>query len=117
MSLIKTIIYQTSTGKEPFTEWLVGLDKTTRAVVITRLKRVNLGNFGDCKLLQKASGVWELRIDYGSGYRIYFGKQGTTIIVLLVGGDKGSQERDIAKAQQYWLDYKGLNYDKKKKNT
>ena len=106
MSLIKTIIYKTNTGKEPFAQWLLALDKTTRALVVTRLKRVSLGNFGDCKLLKQASGVWEFRIDYGSGYRIYFGKQGNTIVVLLVGGDKGSQERDITKAQRFWLDYK-----------
>ncbi len=107
MSLIKTIIYKTSTGKEPFTQWLLDLDETTRANIIARLKRINLGSFGDCKLLKKASGVWELRIDLGPGYRIYFGKQGNIMVVLLVGGDKGSQERDITKAQKYWLDYKG----------
>ncbi len=106
MSLIKIITYKTSTGKEPFTLWALDLDKMTRATVTTRLKRISLGNFGDCKVLKNASGVSELRIDYGSGYRIYFGKEGNTIVVLLVGGDKGSQERDITKAQKYWLDYK-----------
>jgi putative addiction module killer protein len=108
MSLIKTIIYKINTGKEPFTQWLLDLDITTRAVVLARLKRVSLGNFGDCKLLKNCSGVWEFRINYGSGYRIYFGKQGAEIVILLVGGDKGSQERDIEKAQRYWIDYKGL---------
>ena len=107
MSLIKTIVYQTDTGKEPFTEWLIDLDKTTRAIIIARLKRLNLGNFGDCKPLKQAIGVWELRIDYGSGYRVYFGKQGKAIVILLVGGDKGSQERDIKKAQEYWFIHKG----------
>ncbi len=107
MSLIKTIVYKTSTGKEPFTQWLLDLDQKTRAIVVTRIKRVNLGNFGGCKMLKQASGVWELVIDYGPGYRVYFGKQGNTIVVLLVGGDKGSQEKDITKAQKYWLDYKG----------
>lgn len=107
MSLLKTIIYKTSTEKEPFTQWLLDLDKTIGAIVLTRLKRISLRNFGDCKQLKHTSGVWELRIDYGAGYRVYFGKEGDTIVVLLVGGNKGSQERDIAKAQRYWLDYKG----------
>ena len=106
MSLIKTIIYKTSTGKEPFSRWLLDLDQKTRALIVTRIKRVNLGNFGDCKMLKQASGVWELRVDYGSGYRIYFGKRGSLLVVLLVGGDKGSQTKDIAKAEKYWLDYK-----------
>jgi putative addiction module killer protein len=106
MSLIKTIIYKTSTGKEPFIQWLLDLDAATRSIILTRLKRVSLGNFGDCKLLKQTFGVWELRIDYESGYRIYFGKQDNAIIVLLIGGDKGSQKRDITKAQRYWLDYK-----------
>lgn len=107
MSLMKTIIYKTNTGKEPFIEWLLDLDQTTRATITSRLKRVSLGNFGDCKLLKQASGVWELKIDYGSGYRIYFGKENSAIVVLLIGGDKRSQERDVTKAQRYWLDYKG----------
>jgi putative addiction module killer protein len=51
-------------------------------------------------------GVYEFRINYGAGYRIYYGKSGTTIVVLLVGGDKGSQDRDIEKAKRYWLDFK-----------
>lgn len=106
MSPIKTIIYKTHIGKEPFTLWLKDLDAKVRSIVLTRLRRVSLSNFGDCKQLKNASGIWELRIDYGAGYRIYFGKEGDSIIVLLLGGDKGSQVRDIAKAKQYWLSYK-----------
>ena len=107
MSLINTIIYQTSTGKEPFTQWFLELEPTTRSIISTRLKRISLRNFGDCKILKQASSIWELRIDYGPGYRIYFGKEEHTIVVLLVEGDKKSQTRDILKAQRYWLDYKG----------
>ena len=109
MSLIKTIIYKTKTAKEPFTQWLLDLEQTTRSIIITRLKRVTLGNFGDSKLLKSSSGVCELGIDYGSGYRVYFGKQSNTIVILLIGGDKKSQKRDIAKAERYWLDYKEAN--------
>jgi putative addiction module killer protein len=108
MSLLKTIVYKTSAnGKEPFSKWLFDLDKKTRAIVVSRIKRVTLQNFGDCKLLKGTNGIWELRIDYGSAYRVYFGKDGYTVVVLLIGGDKGSQERDIEKAQEYWLTYKG----------
>lgn len=107
MSLIKTIIYQTDTGKEPFTEWLLDLDKMTRSIILTRLKRLNIGNFGDCKPLKQTSGIWELRIDFGPGYRVYFGKEGSEIVLLLVGGDKKGQERDIKKAQEYWFIHKG----------
>jgi putative addiction module killer protein len=57
--------------------------------------------------MKGTDGVWELRIQHGPGYRIYFGKVGIKVVVLLIGGDKGSQERDIAKANRYWLDYKG----------
>ena len=85
---------------------MLDLDKTTRATVITRLRRITLGNFGDCKVLKGVSSVSEFRIDYGSGYRIYFGRSGMDLVILLVGGDKGSQSRDIAKAHKYWLDYK-----------
>ena len=68
-----------------------------------RLKRVSLGNLGDYKPV--GEGVFELRIDYGSGYRLYFGQIGSTIILLLCGGDKSSQNRDLNKAKEYWRDY------------
>ncbi len=108
MSLIKITIYKTKSGKEPYSEWENELDRSTRAILRTRLERVKLGNFGDCKSITGAPGIWELRFDYGPGYRIYFGKKGFTIILLLIGGEKKSQTRDIAKAKQYWMEGKEL---------
>jgi len=78
-----------------------------------RLDRLKLGNFGDCKTLQE--GVSELRIHYGPGIKIYYGKIDNKIVLLLCGGDKGSQDRDINKAKVYFKDYlsRGLNNGKK----
>lgn len=107
MKSIQVVMYATSTGKEPFNEWFLDLDQTTRFTIASRLTRIENGNFGDCKPLTNAAGIWEFRINYGPGYRIYFGKQGNTIVILLMGGDKRSQIRDIKKAEKYWLDHKG----------
>ncbi len=88
----------------PFSEWLASLrDARAIAIVRARINRVRLGNFGDCKSV--GSGVEELRIDFGSGYRIYFGRQGSLVVVLLCGGDKRTQARDIMTAQRYWKEY------------
>ena len=67
---------------------------------------MRLGNLGDTKLIKNGNGIFELRIDFGSGYRIYFGKYNNSIIILLLGGDKKSQTRDIEKAKNQWLDCK-----------
>lgn len=97
-------IYETTTGKKPFEIWLKELKEIhTRAKILTRLDRLKLGNFGDCKPLQ--DGVFELRINYGPGFRIYYGKIGKKVVLLLCGGDKGSQERDISKAREFLKDY------------
>lgn len=97
-------IYEASNGKRPFEEWIKDIREIhTRAKVLTRIDRMKMGNFGDCKTLQ--DGVCELRIHYGSGIRIYYGKIGNTLILLLCGGDKGSQEKDIAKAKVYLKDF------------
>ncbi|BAY88476.1 MULTISPECIES: type II toxin-antitoxin system RelE/ParE family toxin [unclassified Tolypothrix] len=91
-------------GKIPFTDWLESLrDRRAKAKIKERLKRVGLGNLGDYKSV--GSGVFELRIDYGPGYRVYFGQIGSTIVLLLLGGDKSTQEQDIQKAQEYWSEY------------
>jgi putative addiction module killer protein len=118
MGVVRIINYKTKTGKTPVLKWISDeLDIVTQSIVITRIRRLTLGNFGDCKLLKQAEGLWELRIAYGPGYRIYFGRIGHEIVVLLVGGDKGSQERDITKAKQYWLDYKRSKNGTKKENN
>jgi putative addiction module killer protein len=104
-SLAKNVvIYQDATGQEPFTEWLEGLrDAQTRRRILIRLRRVEQGNYGDYKALKE--GVYELRLAFGPGYRIYFGEAGDTIVVLLLGGDKSSQRADIALAKIYWSEY------------
>lgn len=90
--------------KNPFREWLEGLkDREARARIRVRINRLRLGNFGDCKSV--GSGVSELRIPFGPGYRMYFGRQGNTIVILFHGGDKGTQTRDITLAKKYWDDY------------
>lgn len=96
--------YLTADGRSPYEEWVdfIG-DKTVISKIDTRLKRVRLGNFGDYRSV--GEGVFELRIDYGPGYRIYFGQIGLTIVLLLCGGDKSTQEQDIIKAKQYWTDH------------
>ena len=96
--------YVRANGKCPFNEWLASLrDRQARARIRVKINRVRLGNLGDCKAV--GDGVLELRIDYGPGYRIYFGQVGTTLIILLCGGDKSSQSEDIKKAKKYWEDY------------
>ena len=82
------------------------LETKTQHIIENRLDRIRLRNFGDCKSIDR--GVWELRIDYGPGYRIYFGYLNLDTIFLLIGGDKRSQSRDIKKAQQYWKEFKEL---------
>ena len=80
-----------------FSAWLHGLrDRRAQARIAMRLDRLEEGNLGDVKYFD---GIGELRIDYGPGYRIYFVRRGEVIVILLCGGDKASQARDIAKAQ------------------
>ena len=84
---------------EHYARWFASLrDKTARARIDIRIRRMSLGNFGDVKPV--GSGVSELRIDHGPGYRIYFVQRGTQLVVLLGGGEKGSQSRDIATAHE-----------------
>jgi putative addiction module killer protein len=96
--------YQALSGKKPFGEWLLSLnDRNVLARILTRLDRLQLGHFGDAKKI--SAGVWELRFFFGPGYRIYFGLDGRSIVILLCGGDKSSQAGDIRRAQEYWQDY------------
>ena len=97
--------YETENGRCPFSEWLDGLkDIAARAIIRKRLNRIRIGNFGHTRSV--GEGVFELKIDFGPGYRVYYGLDGDTLVVLLCGGDKGSQEIDIRKANEYWQDYR-----------
>lgn len=100
--------YQLEDESSPVTEWLHGLrDARARAQIEVRLRRVSAGNFGDSKPV--GEGVSELRVDIGTGYRVYYGKHGQALIILLCGGDKGSQQADINRAKAYWSDWKRRN--------
>jgi putative addiction module killer protein len=96
--------YLTADGKSPFRAWLDSLTVAVRARIQARVLRFEMGNLGDYKSV--GSGVWEARMMFGPGYRIYFGKDSESIIVLLVGGDKGSQSKDTSRAQELWRDYR-----------
>jgi putative addiction module killer protein len=99
---IKT--YVRSNGKSPFEDWISDLkDKSAKAKIFTRIDRIRFGNFGDCKSV--GAGVFKLRIHIGPGYRIYFGVVGAEVVLLLLGGDKSSQSRDIQTAQKYWKEF------------
>jgi putative addiction module killer protein len=82
-------------------------DMRARAQIEVRLRRVSTGNFGDCKPV--GEGVSELRVDIGASRRVYYGKHGHAVIILLCGGDKRSQQADIARAQAYWINWKQRN--------
>lgn len=99
-------MYKTEDGSTPFEEWLHGLrDARARGIIRQRLDRIKIGNFGVHKGV--GEGVEELIIDFGPGYRVYYGLDGSTIVILLCGGDKKTQAADIRLAKKYWADYRG----------
>ncbi len=100
-------------GRIPFRDWLTELDKATRARVQARILRFETGNLGDHK--DVGSGVLEARLDFGPGYRVYFGRKGRELVLLLLGGDKGSQRKDIKRAQEFWSRYLKESKDDKAK--
>jgi len=101
-------IYRDSQGREPVVDWLESIrDITTRARIKNRLRRIALGNLGDCKSI--GQGMYELRLHFGPGYRVYFGQVDNVIILLLCGGDKSTQAKDIKKAKECWTDYKNTS--------
>lgn len=104
MTQKELIIYRTEEGREPLTRWRRKLgDRVTVARIDRRLERLSAGQYGDAKAV--GDGVIELRLFFGPGYRIYFAEDGERLVVLLCGGDKGSQDRDIEAAKAYWQDY------------
>lgn len=97
--------YQRQDGNVPVSDWLQGLrDARARAQLEIRLRRLSIGNFGDCKPV--GEGVLELRMDVGPGYRLYCARHGQTLVILLCGGDKRTQDADIQRAKAYWADWK-----------
>jgi len=96
--------YRTSDGKVVLSDWLRSLrDAKARIAIDRRIIRMELGNFGDHKFCR--DGVWEMRIDVGPGYRVYYAMAGTTVVLLLSGGDKRTQDADISRAEEYWRDW------------
>ena len=97
-------MYVTLDERVPFEEWLLALrDARARARIRVRIDRLSLGNPGDAHSV--GGGVWELRIDYGPGYRVYYAQSNTTTLLLLCGGDKTTQAVDIRQAQASWAEY------------
>lgn len=100
----RIIHYLTPEGKDLYQEWLNGLrDQAAKARITVRVNRMAAGAFGDCKPV--GGGVWELRIDQGPGYRVYYAQAGKRLVLLLLGGDKRKQQSDIAKAVECWKQY------------
>ena len=103
--MIEILRYQRDDGYEPLTEWLQSLrDLAAQARIRIRLRQVQAGNFGDVAAV--GEGVSELRIHVGAGYRVYYGRHGATVIILLCGGDKSSQTADIKRAKELWSEWK-----------
>ena len=102
--MIEIRYYVGSGNTEPFANWFAELDPTSSAKVTRAIARMQQGNFSNVKSV--GGGVLEYKIDFGPGYRIYFGRDGDKIVILLTGGTKKRQQRDIDAAQSYWRDYK-----------
>jgi len=108
--MLELRVYTTAAAPNVFEDWLRKMrDTRARAAIIRRMARVELGNFGDHKPCRE--GVWEMRIDVGPGYRAYYARSGKTVILLLCGGDKRTQDSDITRACAYWREWQHRNVD------
>jgi putative addiction module killer protein len=107
--VIQLVEYITANGLYPFAKWREGLDATTRARVTVAVLRLESGNFSAAK--GAGAGIFELRLDFGPGYRVYFGKDGEELVILLGGGTKKRQQDDIEAAQRLWQEYKRSKVD------
>jgi putative addiction module killer protein len=104
LPLINLKEYLDEAGRSPFGQWFQRLDGPVAARVTTSLTRLGLGNWSNVKGV--GAGVFEVKIDFGPGYRVYFGKDGDAIVILLAGGTKKRQGRDVEAAQERWKNYK-----------
>jgi putative addiction module killer protein len=103
--VIELVLYTREDGRSPFDEWLSGLrDKMAQVRIFNRMRQMESGNFGDCASV--GDGVIELRIHIGAGYRVYCGRSGRSVVILLCGGHESSQAKDIDRAKLYWEDWK-----------
>lgn len=102
--MVELVVYVTEEGKTPFDEWFHKLDTVAALKVRTALARIETGNLGDVKPV--GQGVSERRITLGPGYRVYFGQDGDKLVILLCGGTKKRQSKDIEQAKAFWDDYK-----------
>ncbi len=101
----KIRLYVTPSEKIPFEEWLSDLkDRRGRVLIRLRIDRLRMGNPGKYRSL--GDDLYELKIDYSPGYRVYYGEKGDSVVLLLCGGHKGSQSKDIQKARKYWKAYR-----------
>ena len=100
----KVVYYTLKNGRSPFEDWLKKLDSLSRAIVVRFVQRVATGGAKKSTKPLK-DGIYEIKITHGPGYRVYFAEDGNEIIILLVGGDKKTQSRDIDKAKEYWRSY------------
>jgi putative addiction module killer protein len=101
--------YLDAAGKSPYQDWFERLDAQAAAKVTVAVTRIELGNLSNVKGV--GAGVQEYRIDFGPGYRVYFGRDGDRLVILLAGGTKSRQQKDIATAQKRWADYKQRKKD------
>lgn len=111
MRMIRIVEYLDQRGVSPFERWFDKIDARAAAKVTIALTRMGQGNFSNVKTV--GAGVLEYRIDYGPGYRIYVGRDGDELVILLIGGTKVRQQNDIEAAHRFWLDYKSRKASRK----
>lgn len=106
---MEIVEYQDDAGRSPFADWFGRLDPQAAAKITVTLARMELGNLASAKSV--GGGLLEARLDFGPGYRLYFGRDGATLIILLAGGTKRRQQADVSDAQHRWADYKRRKKD------
>jgi putative addiction module killer protein len=103
---METKIYKLPSGREPFTDWFDDQELKVKAIIFERLNRIRGGNFGSCKPITGYPGLFEIVIDFGPGYRIYYSKIDSMLIIILIAASKKSQRRDIEIAYRYLKNYR-----------
>ena len=104
-AMLEIRYYVAADGRQPFAEWFADVEPVARAKVARAIARMEQGNLSNAKPVV-GEGAFEYRLDFGPGYRVYFGRDGDVLVILLTGGTKKRQQRDIEDARAYWHDYK-----------